>query len=246
MHKAKVRNIFETGLGCILKIFPRVKSIIINKLTIFVYHNITNTPSDFNKAWGLSVSINTFQNQISWIKDNFNIIHPNDLLSKSHLPNKSAVITFDDGFAGAFENGITHLVKKSIPSAMYLNMGSIIEERPILSAVVDYLDKNSSSFKAFAKNQNLKKPYFLSITPTLLNQYEKENGPLNFSAIRKYQGPIANISTVKNWCGEELVVFGNHLYDHWNSAALNSLEFKEQYLNNERELKKLNINNTSS
>lgn len=243
MYKTKVRNLFETGLGYTLKIFPRLKNIIINKLTIFVYHDITNTPSDFSKAWGLSVSINTFHNQISWIKNNFNIIHPNDLLNQSCLPNKSAIITFDDGFAGAFENGITHLVERSIPSAMYLNMGSVIEERPILSAVIDYLDKNSSSFKGFAKNQNLKEPHFLSITPSLLYQYEKENGPLDFSAIKKYQGPIANISTVKNWCDERLVVFGNHLYDHWNSAALTNLEFREQYLSNELELKKLNINN---
>ncbi len=241
MFKTKAREFLELTLGLTLKTFPRLKNIITDKLTIFVYHDITDTPSNFSESWGLSVSIKTFQNQVSWISNNFNIIHPNDLLNKSSLPDKSAVITFDDGFAGTFRNGIPYLVKRSIPSVIYLNMGSIIKDRPIASAIIDYLGKHSLTFKSFVKKHNLSEPYFLSMTPSLLYQYENDYGPLDLTAIGRFQGPFANISMIKNWCENNLVVFGNHLYDHWNSKALTDNEFKEQYLKNECALKKLNI-----
>jgi peptidoglycan/xylan/chitin deacetylase (PgdA/CDA1 family) len=243
MFKASVRKALEIGFGQSLKILPNVKNIITDKLTIFVYHDITDTPSEFNQAWGLAVSNKIFRQQISWISNNFNIIRSNDLLDGAALPDRSAVITFDDGFAGAFENGITYLVENSISSTMYLNMRSVLEDRPLISAMIDYLGRYSSSFRLFAENQGLSRPYFLSITPALLQQYEDEHGPLDYSAIKKFQGPFVDISTVKKWCGEDLVDFGNHLFDHWNSAALNDAEFKEQYSKNEHALKELNVTN---
>ncbi len=181
--------------------------------------------------------------QISWISNNFNIIHPNDLIGRTAPPGHSAIITFDDGFAGAFENGIPYLVENSIPSAMFLNMRSVLEDRPIISAIIDYLDHYTTTFRPFAEKHKLSPPYFLSVTPILLQQYEDLYGPLDFQAIKKFQGPFADVAEIKKWSENDLVVYGNHLFDHWNSAALSEIEFKEQYSKNAIALKTINVTN---
>ena len=48
-----------------------------------------------------------------------------------------------------------------------------------------------------------------------------------------YQGEFANIDIVKKWENSDLVLYGNHLYNHWNVLALSSDELREQYLTNE-------------
>lgn len=241
MFKSKIRGALEIGFGLSLKVLPVIKGAIIDKLTIFVFHDVTDTPSEFGQAWGLTITNKLFREQISWISENFNIIHPNDLSKLDALPNHSAVLTFDDGFAGTFRNGIPYLVEESIPSITYLNMGSILNNRPIISAQVDYLDRYLPSFSEFAEKNNLARPYFLTITPTLLNEYKDQHGPFDLNAITKFQGPFAGIHDVQKWCDEDLVMYGNHLFDHWNSAALIDLEFKEQYLKNAVALEELNV-----
>lgn len=241
MFKTKVRKVLEVGFGLTLKVLPILKNAITDKLTIFVYHDVTDTPSEFSQAWGLAVPNEVFRQQISWVANNFNIIHPNDLINGATLPERCALITFDDGFAGTFEKGIPYLVENAIPSAIYLNMGSVLNERPLISAVICYLDQYSPNFLQFAEDHELAHPYFLSMTPTLLQKFIDQYGPLDLPAIKKYQGPFTDETEVKKWCDEELVVFGNHLFDHWNSAALSETEFKEQYLKNAVALEELNV-----
>ena len=104
------------------------------KITIFLYHDINNEPSKFCKDFNLNVSPHIFEKQIKFIQKKFNIISPDQLLNQKKLPDNPALITFDDGFAGAFNNGIQYLVEHKIPSIMFLNMGHIINKSPLVSS----------------------------------------------------------------------------------------------------------------
>jgi peptidoglycan/xylan/chitin deacetylase (PgdA/CDA1 family) len=241
MFKSKLRGALEFGFGLSLKVFPFIGRAITDKLSIFVYHDITENPSEFEQAWGLAVSNDTFHRQISWISNNFNIIHPNDLINGSALPDRAALISFDDGFYGAFESGIPYLVERSIPSIIFLNMRSVIENRPLISAIAAFLELYVPTFKKFCANAGLKAPYFLTLTPTLLERYEEQFGPIDHSKVKNFQGKFASYPTVKKWHNNDLIVFGNHLFDHWNSAALSSEEFIDQFQRNRLALKKLNV-----
>ena len=67
-------------------------------LSVFLYHDITNDVSQFSHDYNLSVSVNVFKKQIDWILNNFIVISPIELTENKEVPEKPALITFDDGF----------------------------------------------------------------------------------------------------------------------------------------------------
>ncbi|MEH6632315.1 MAG: polysaccharide deacetylase family protein [Halopseudomonas aestusnigri] len=242
MFKRALRAVAEHSVGAGFLMFPGLKKYTLGGVTVFIYHEVNDNPAEFTNNWGLAVSEQTFKNQITWINQNFNIVHPNCLLeqNKEPLPERAAVITFDDGFAGAFENGISYLANNSIPSLMFLNMRTVLERRPMLSALVFYLEAYSPDFSKFLKTENIGSPAFLNITPEQLEKYETLYGPINYEDAIKYQGEIASKNLIKRWGESEFVVYGNHLFDHWNSAALSSEQFIQQYQENAQALQKIN------
>ena len=56
-----------------------------NKLTIFCYHDVSSSPSEFSHKYDLNVSPDTFDFQIDFINKNFNVISPDDL-STNKMP----------------------------------------------------------------------------------------------------------------------------------------------------------------
>jgi peptidoglycan/xylan/chitin deacetylase (PgdA/CDA1 family) len=203
------------------------------KLVVFVFHEICDDPSLFLKSNGLAISIKDFENQIRWIKNNFNLIDPKILLSSKTLPKKSALITFDDGYRGVFEHGLPLLDSFNIPSVHFLNMGPIIEKGFLLSALANYLQNYSKYFKNFAEDNKISKPYHLTISPTILEKYNKNFDQVDTNAILNYQGKMVEYSTLKKWENNKLVFYGNHLYQHWNARALTKAELRAQYVMNQ-------------
>lgn len=234
-----IKNTIMSCVGHPIKSFPMLRGYLRNGLTIFVYHNITDSPSRFEKEYGISVSIDTFRRQISWISNNFNIIHPTSLLRGPNLPKHSAMITFDDGFLGTFENGLEILKSFKIPSIIFLNMQAIIEQKPILSAIACFLNRYVPEFSQFAEYHGINKPYHLTLCPKMYSLFEEKFQPIDLNKVLEYQGAFADIQIVRKWDGSDLVVYGNHLYEHWNATALSVAEFEDQYKKNEIALSQL-------
>ncbi|MCX6237745.1 MAG: polysaccharide deacetylase family protein [Bacteroidia bacterium] len=237
--KQGLKSSIKLGIGRPVKLFPRLRRSLTSGLTVFVFHDITETPSRFEKEYGISASIDTFTRQISWISNNFDIIHPESLIKGTNLPKRSAMITFDDGFLGTFNNGLNILEKLKIPSIIFLNMQAIIEQRPILSAVACYLDRYVPEFSHFAKSQGILRPFLLTLTPKILCLFEERYGYTNLNEVLDYQGPFADLEIVKKWDNHNNVVYGNHLFEHWNTIALSICEFEEQYNKNKVALSQL-------
>ncbi len=237
--KRVVRLILKKPIGIFSKFNPIFRLTINHGITVFVYHDVTDNPSQFAVDYDLSISKAQFKHQIQWISNNFNVIHPGDILLDKSLPQRAAVISFDDGFLGSFENGLAILKEFGIPSVFFLNMHAILEQKPILSAVACYLERYVPEFYYFARSRGISTPFHITISPSILRDYESYYGPLDRDEIINYQGSFANLDVVKKWNNKDLVVYGNHLFEHWNAPVLTLVEFEEQYKKNEMALSKI-------
>lgn len=211
---------------------PVVRRVYKNGLTIFLYHDVTDTPSRFAEEFGLAVPKKLFALQISWITKNFNVIHPLALLKGEPLPEDAALITFDDGFHGTFANGLEHLENNRIPSVVFLNMQPIIEQKPIVSAIACYRERYMPEYKRFIRTAGMSGPFHLTCTPELLDQMNDQFGGTDLAAINEYQGRFADFELVRRYAKSGMTIYGNHLYEHWNSIALTPVQFAEQYNRN--------------
>lgn len=205
-------------------------------LTVFLFHDVNDQPSQFGIDYNLTVSNKLFRKQIKWITDNFSVISPIDLISGKSLADNAALITFDDGFEGAFQNGISYLTSMKIPCIVFLNMSSIEKASPLISSIATYLQKSSDRFGSIFKKLGLITPFHINLTPDIYSKIQLEIPDLDFNEINLYQGKLANLETLKKSENSGYVFLGNHLYEHWNSASLNSAEFEFQFKENRRRL----------
>ena len=81
------------------------------KITIFVFHEISNTPSFYVKENNLYLKLNKFKRIINLIEKHYNLISPKDIKKFVDIDNP-AVISFDDGFQGVFKKALPYLEKK--------------------------------------------------------------------------------------------------------------------------------------
>ena len=212
-----------------------------NRCTIFVFHDVNSNVTQFSQQFNLNINPHSFKIQIDRINKKYNIIHPNDLLKKNKLPPNSALITFDDGFKTAFENGIEYLISKNIPCIMFLNMNHIINNTPLISSTICYLSKFSNIFIEKMNHNNIKPPFFLNLNQNLFKQIISSIPEYNIDNINEYQGRLANYETILKYSNNKFVSYGNHLYEHWNSLVLSDVEF--QYMINENNKALANFSN---
>jgi peptidoglycan/xylan/chitin deacetylase (PgdA/CDA1 family) len=231
--KAVIRTVLKKPLGISFRFIPQVRRAMKRGLTVFLFHEVSDHPSQFAEEHDLAVSRKTFHRQVSWIQSHFNVIHPADILNNKPIPERAALISFDDGFLGAFKNGLAILEKLGLPSIFFLNMQAILEQKPILSAVACFLDKHTPQFSDFLTSAGVSSPFHLALSPSILNSYEKRYGFFDKDAVLDYQGQFADLNTVKKWSDKGNVFYGNHLFEHWNASALSIEELEEQYKKNE-------------
>lgn len=237
--KATIRTILKKPIGISFSFIPQIRRAMKQGLTVFVFHEVSDQPSRFSEEYGLAVSKKTFHRQVSWIQSNFNVIHPTDILNATSYPEHAAIISFDDGFLSSFENGLPILVRLGVPSIVFLNMQAILEQKPLLSAVACFLNRYVPEFSDFSKSIGISSPFHLTLSPPILNAFEKYYGPVDKDAVLDYQGQFADLAILKTWNDKDVVVYGNHLFDHWNAPALTIEELKEQYKKNESALSQL-------
>lgn len=240
MFKAvmKAAAVNTAGLAC--RFLPPLRRMVLGRFTVFVFHDVTDRPSTFTEKYGLAVSSQTFRSQIDWIEKNYDIIGP-DELDKATGKSNACLITFDDGFRGAFDNGVPYLVERGIPSLHFLNMSTILERKPMLSARACYLDETSDAFKSFCRDENISLPSYLNVTPKQFDKFRAKAGSADGadSDAYRYQGDLVSLETLKIWADHPKVWFGNHLFDHWNCMALTKDELVHYYNENRKYLQEI-------
>lgn len=233
-----VKNLLKLFLGVFYRFNPCFRYSIAKSLTVFVFHEVTDKPSNFAEQHGLTLKVNEFKDQIHWINSNFNLVSPDEVAEDTPLPNNAALITFDDGFAGAFLNAFPILEKLDIPVLMFMNMRPQIERIPMLAAKVLYLIDHSPCFKAYLEKQGITDAPHLGVMPDIMKEFEDQYGVPDQDEINSYQGDLVDRKTMDFWDSSPNVYYGNHFYDHWNAAALSSHELEDQFLINKKALGK--------
>ncbi|MBH09546.1 MAG: hypothetical protein CMG74_04180 [Candidatus Marinimicrobia bacterium] len=210
------------------------------RLTIFCYHDISNNPSEFSHNHDLNVPPSIFEYQIDYINKKFNVISP-DALLLGEIPAHAALITFDDGFKSYFTNAIPILEKHNLPSIVFLNMEPI-KGGIFWSGLITYLSENSPDFNRHVAAKikvNLKeKPLFLHCSRNIVNSFLRTKNKTYKDEVNGYVGNFATENDLKSVSSNNLVFFGNHLYNHDVSLLMSDKEFLKSYFKNDEELKK--------
>ena len=217
-------------LGSAMRLLPALRRTKTRGLTIFVFHDVTESPSEFAREHGLYIEPERFHRQIAWIESEFRVAHPDELVTgNSRNLSGAAIISFDDGWAGTFRNALPILEARGLPSVLFLNPGPIVEGRPTISAEAIFLSRQRPDFVALAGEFSLSSPSHLTIHPRLLAGFEARAGRDWHAAAIEYQGALADRAALERWGGNPLVRYGSHLYEHWNSCALTDAEFGDQF-----------------
>jgi hypothetical protein len=208
-------------------------------LTVFCFHDVTNQPSEFDDDYGLNVTPEIFEIQLSLIQENFSIITPDDLLEDS-IPENSALITFDDGFKGFFQNAIPILEKYNIPALIFLNMGAIKGEI-FWAGLLTFLCKTRPDFLEQLKERStgeLVNPPFLACSKKDVECYLENNNEDFKYKVSKYVGNFATVEDLQYASTNKLIYFGNHLFNHYVPLLMTDEELVDSFKKNENLLKK--------
>jgi hypothetical protein len=204
-----------------------------------VYHDVSSTPCQFSCSYDLNVTPEIFDYQLNFIKNNFNIISPDDLLEKK-IPKKAALITFDDGFKSYFKNAIPILEKNKVPSIIFLNMEPV-KGGLFWSGLITYLCTKREDFKDYLKKklpeESKRKTLFLNCSTELVENYLEETGKSFEKEVRDFVGEFADESDLEKASGNPLVFYGNHLFNHHVPLLLSNEELIDSVLKNENELR---------
>lgn len=185
---------------------------------VFLYHEVSDTPSRFNRFFGLNVPPAAFSRQMELIRGFFHLIDPVGLI-RGDYPRPAALITFDDGNLSFFRNAVPLLKEKGIPSVAFLNLGPIRGEI-CWSGLVTYLQQFEPGF--FEKRDPRPRGNdFTRFSELEVNRYLDAVGPEDLlERVRSFRGPLATEEDLQEASKEPLVFFGNHSYNHFNATLL--------------------------
>ena len=237
-----LRKILQSKIiAFILSIKIVSKFILKNSTIIVVYHGVSYKEPFFHKKFDLNVKPNLFENQIRWLKNNFNIISPIDLLNKNYKK-PAAMITFDDGDKSYIKTAVPILKKHNIPSIMFLNM-DVVGGSLSWAGISTYLTDISKEFRKYLKIKKYNSINFLELDKNQANNFlSGSNKNSILKKIKKYTGNFLSVDDLKKLDQSNLVFFGNHLYNHYNVINLNYKDLKKQYLMNQNQIRKYKNN----
>jgi peptidoglycan/xylan/chitin deacetylase (PgdA/CDA1 family) len=116
------------GLKSLKRTSRMLRGRLVNGALILGYHRITNTTLD---PYDICVHHDDFEEQLKVISRAANPIRLQDLvrsLKNRHLPSKSVVITFDDGYSDILYEAKPVIEKYRIPVTVFVTTGNIGKE----------------------------------------------------------------------------------------------------------------------
>jgi peptidoglycan/xylan/chitin deacetylase (PgdA/CDA1 family) len=191
---------------------PRFRSFLTRGLTVFVFHEVTDTPSEFQRRTHGYVTNEVFRNEMAWIGERFEFISPTALMQlggSGDLPAQAGLVSFDDAWAGVFRVGLPILASLGVPALCFLNMATV-DGTPDLSAVRLY-----ERLRPPEGGPRLDRPIHADeadgILAAISKAYKHDQEYSSFQgATATHDDLIAAVTESRN------VWFGSHLFHHWD------------------------------
>lgn len=207
-------------------------------LTILAYHRVL----DFDDSFPFDIELisarpDQFEEQLRYIKEYYNPLTMDQLCelhkNKSDLPEKSIVITFDDGFIDNYKNAFPLLKKYNIPATIFLSTGYmdsdstfwfdklaylVLNNELVVSdnnLLFDIIKNNASTSKRLILEQSLEKIKSVSDSVRLNNLndlFATNKNILDDCECEKYSS-ILSWDNVKEM-NKSLMSFGSHTVSH--------------------------------
>jgi peptidoglycan/xylan/chitin deacetylase (PgdA/CDA1 family) len=207
---------------------------------ILNYHRVLPLEKIDNSLVNISVSIENFINQLSYLRDNFEIISLDSLLL--HLSGKSnkfkLAITFDDGYRDNLDFAFPILKKFNIPATIYVATKFINNQSIPWWIILDDFIKNNKDLdnnkknkfnyfknKILFRNQNEIDKNLLLIT--------KKDYKLNHSRI------FLSFKEIKYLSDEKLITIGSHSHSHYNFSKLTKTQTLNELIKSKSILEKI-------
>ncbi|MBI3321184.1 MAG: polysaccharide deacetylase family protein [Candidatus Omnitrophica bacterium] len=200
-------------------------------VVVFLYHEVSDQPSAFNRLFDLNVRPAIFAKQLDLIRGAFHVIDPRQLLSGDYRT-PAALVTFDDGNLSYFRNALPMLKEKRIPSVAFLNMGPI-RGAVCWSGLVTYLQHCEPGFYETRSRRPTGNDFCRFTEEEVARYLESVDAEALFERVRAFRGPVASEEDLDAADDEPLVSFGNHLYNHYNATLLSD-RLEAEYWNNQR------------
>ena len=188
---------------------------------ILNYHRVLPSNRIDNSLVNISVSTNNFIHQLNYLKNNFDIISLDDLLS--HLKSKSnefkIAITFDDGYSDNLIYAYPILEKFKAPATIYIITKFINNKFMPWWTILDHFIKNNE--KIFGNKKKIFEFYKneilfgdqLTIDKKIFSIIGKKK-KLEYNKIFLDQKEIQYLSKQK------FITIGSHSHSHYNFSQL--------------------------
>lgn len=210
---------------------PRLHSFLVRGLTIFLFHEVTDSPSPMQRHFGIFTPPALFVEQIGWLRERFTLIDPTHLRQLGGagcLPEDAGLVTFDDTWSGVFRFALPLLERLQVPSISFVNMATVRGD-PDLTAVRAYegirlppaqrllsgaVDESGSSH----------------ILARIRDRYATSSEFLAF------QGGTATELDLARTSSSSFSWLGSHLYHHWEPHQITPGLFERSLKDNQEAL----------
>lgn len=201
-------------------------------LTVFNYHEVTDTPSPFSVEHGLNVTPSQFGQHLDWIRRHYEVVGIDALLA-NRLPVRAAMVTFDDGFASTFEVALPLLHARRMPSIVFVN-GAVVQGDLLWAALVAWVYRHEPGLRRLLDERQRGRPLppQVLLHPSDLRAFVQADPPPAFhEQVIAYTGRFGTAASLRE-AASYGAALGNHLDNHYNAASLTPVELTAAYARN--------------
>lgn len=217
--KAAARRIVRAAsvlpVGLIGPALPRVRRGLAG-LTVFVFHDITDHPSKFSKSIGTHTPVSVFMRQLGWIMQDFDVVHP-ATVDQLREENRSAVLTFDDGYVGFRDEVVPILEELDLPAVVFVN-SDVLNGEPSAAAISHWCGITESDDR-----------WCNSIPSTHRARVTSLQDSKHWEDFWAHHGRFLTNSDLVALGDHSLICVGNHLANHWDTTGLTTAQFREEF-----------------
>ncbi len=209
---------------------------------IFLYHStFTSVPESLGNSVH-NVTPDNLYKQVKWLKENYDIVHVDELFEEPFTPGRCA-ITFDDAYNSVFEEGIPVLGSLKAPATIFVNgatlAGGIFWRDKIRILLSLKLENAFASWaSAFCKSHHITVENFYKATKNprvnsrdlslLVDEFYSLNSLSAQDEVRFCIGDKEKFTLTP------LIKYGNHTYYHYVLSSLPKDIQRDEIITNER------------